>query len=368
MTKIALITDQHFGARNDSIIFLDHYEKFYKETFFPTLQKENIKEVYILGDTFDRRKYINFYTLHRTKEMFISKLDRHHKATIIVGNHDTYFKNTNSVNSVDLVTGVWGEFDIIERPTTIGDFCFIPWICDDNYEDTMKELSDTHATFCAGHLEVEGFAMYKGDKSEGGLSRKLFQKFDMTFSGHYHHKSDADGIYYLGNPYQLTWQDYGDKRGFHILDTDTRKLTFIQNPNDIFIKLIYDDKQNVSVLNVENNDVVYMMKDTDELVSIVPNFYHNKYVKIVVVNKKNPYGFEQFMTKLYKTNPADVTIVEDFTDIISTEYDQIIDQAEDTLSILNTYVDSIEKESLDPNELKKILKQVYVEAINIEAV
>ena len=103
--KIALITDQHFGARNDSQIFLDYYEEFYSNVFFPKLEEEGIQTLFMLGDTFDRRKYLNFYTLKRAKEMFFDPLaymgiDVH----ILAGNHDTYFKNTNDVNSVDDVT------------------------------------------------------------------------------------------------------------------------------------------------------------------------------------------------------------------------------------------------------------------------
>ncbi len=91
--KIAIITDQHFGARNDSVHFLDFYEKFYRDTFFPKLKEEKIQAVLILGDTFDRRKYINFYSLKRAKEMFFEPLaqlgvDVH----MLAGNHDTYFK------------------------------------------------------------------------------------------------------------------------------------------------------------------------------------------------------------------------------------------------------------------------------------
>jgi DNA repair exonuclease SbcCD nuclease subunit len=54
--KIAIITDQHFGARNDSQHFLDYYEKFYSEVFFPQIDSNDINNVLILGDTFDRRK------------------------------------------------------------------------------------------------------------------------------------------------------------------------------------------------------------------------------------------------------------------------------------------------------------------------
>ena len=102
--KIALITDQHFGARNDALHVLDFYQKFYEEVFFPKIKEEKVQAVLMLGDTFDRRKYLNFNTLKRAKEMFFDPLaymgiDVH----ILAGNHDTYFKNTNEVNSVDLL-------------------------------------------------------------------------------------------------------------------------------------------------------------------------------------------------------------------------------------------------------------------------
>ena len=150
--KIAIITDQHFGARNDSIVFLDFYQKFYDEVFFPRLKEEKVDAVLILGDTFDRRKYLNFYTLKRAKEMFFEPLvnlgvDVH----ILAGNHDTYFKNTNDVNSVDLLLGEYGAtINVIDNPAEIyiGEhkICMMPWICPENYDSSMKMLKDTNAT------------------------------------------------------------------------------------------------------------------------------------------------------------------------------------------------------------------------------
>jgi len=88
--KVAIITDQHFGARNDSPNFLDFYQKFYDNVFFPKLEEIGIKELLILGDTFDRRKYVNFYSLQRTKQMFFDKLkEKNIKIYMLAGNHDT---------------------------------------------------------------------------------------------------------------------------------------------------------------------------------------------------------------------------------------------------------------------------------------
>ena len=118
-TKVAIITDQHFGARNDSTHFLDYYEKFYKDTFFTTIDEHNISTVLILGDTFDRRKYVNFYTLKRTKEMFFDRLaERNIQVHMLAGNHDTYFKNTNDVNSVDLLLKEYSNVNVIYKPRT----------------------------------------------------------------------------------------------------------------------------------------------------------------------------------------------------------------------------------------------------------
>ena len=357
--KVSIITDQHFGARNDSVNFLDFYEKFYRDVFFPKLKEEGIKTVLILGDTFDRRKYVNFYSLKRTKEMFFDILERELiDVYMLAGNHDTYFKNTNDVNSVDLLLREYENVVVLDTPQTIHleygevnhDVCMIPWICPENYDRCMEEIKNTSASICMGHFEIDGFAMYRGMPSHEGLDRGLFNKFDFTFSGHYHHKSSSGDIYYLGNPYELTWQDYNDPRGFHLFDLSSRQLEFIQNPYTMFHKVTYDDKVE-SITDLTNKDF---------------SSYTNTYVKVVVVNKTNPYLFDKFMNNLYNVNPADITIAEDLTDYSEGLDDEMIDQAEDTLTVLNKFVDNINEENIDNNKLKNILKELYVEALNQE--
>ena len=353
--KVAIITDQHFGARNDSVNFLDYYEKFYRDIFFPKLRKEGIKTLLILGDTFDRRKYVNFYTLKRTKEMFFDTLETQGiEVHMLAGNHDTYFKNTNDVNSVQLLLQEYGNVHVIDSPEEIfvgpHQICMMPWICPENYDESIELLKNTKASVCMGHFEIEGFAMYRGMPSHEGLERGLFNKFDFTFSGHYHHKSSNGDIYYLGNPYELTWQDYNDPRGFHLFDLSSRQLEFIQNPYTMFHKITYDDKVE-SITDLTNKDF---------------SSYTNTYVKVVVVNKTNPYLFDKFMNNLYNVNPADITIAEDLVDYSEGLDDDMVDQAEDTLTVLNKFVDNITEENIDNNKLKSILKELYVEALNQE--
>ena len=350
--KVAIITDQHFGARNDSIAFLDFFQKFYDNVFFPKLEEEGIDTVLILGDTFDRRKYVNFYALQRAKEMFFDKLaNRKIKVHMLAGNHDTYFKNTNEVNSPDLLLKEYDNINVIDHPVTIcvdeTQICMMPWICPENYQDSIDTIKDTKAEICMGHFEIAGFAMYRGMESHDGLSKETFDKFDLVFSGHYHHRSDDGHIYYLGNPYELTWQDYNDPRGFHLFDLGSRKLEFIRNPYSMFERLEYNDKE---------QDPINL--DEIELTS--------KYVKLVVVNKTDFYKFDKFIQKLYNKGCYDIKIVEDMSEFQEGEIDETIN-LEDTLSVLGHYVDSIETD-LDKEAIKTYMRSLYTEAVNIEVV
>ena len=350
--KVAIITDQHFGARNDSIAFLDFFEKFYDNTFFPVLDANNIDTVLVLGDTFDRRKYVNFYALDRAKKMFFDKLeDRGIRVHMLAGNHDTYYKNTNEVNSPDLLLTEYNNIDVISKPETIvidgTSICMMPWICPDNYQESVDHMQNTKAEICMGHFEIAGFAMYRGMESHDGLAKEMFQRFDMVFSGHYHHRSSDNHIHYLGNPYELTWQDHNDTRGFHLFDLENRELEFIANPYRMFERVEYDDKE---------TDPVDL--DTLDLAQ--------KYVKLVVVNKTDFYKFDKFIQKLYNKGCHEIKIIEDMSEFNDGEIGEEI-SLEDTVSVLTHYIDSIETD-VDKEQVKTFMRTLYTEAVNIEVV
>ena len=350
--KVAIITDQHFGARNDSIAFLDFFEKFYDNTFFPALDANSIDTVLVLGDTFDRRKYVNFYALDRAKKMFFDKLEeRGIRVHMLAGNHDTYYKNTNEVNSPDLLLVEYGNIDVISKPEMIvidgTSICMMPWICPENYQESLDHITNTKAEICMGHFEIAGFAMHRGMESNDGLAKETFQKFDLVFSGHYHHRSSDKHIHYLGNPYELTWQDYNDPRGFHLFDLSTRELEFICNPYRMFERIEYNDKDQEPI-------------DLDALE------LEQKYVKLVVVNKNDFYKFDKFIQKLYNKGCHEIKIIEDMSEFQEGEIGEEIN-LEDTLSVLSHYVDSIETD-VDKEQIKTYMRTLYTEAVNIEVV
>ena len=61
--KVAIITDQHFGARKSSKILHDYYGRFYQDVFFPYLKENNIKTLIDMGDTFDNRRTIDLWAI-----------------------------------------------------------------------------------------------------------------------------------------------------------------------------------------------------------------------------------------------------------------------------------------------------------------
>lgn len=353
--KIALVTDTHFGARSDSQQFDTYFKKFYDEVFFPELDKRKITQIIHLGDCFDRRKYINFNSLSNCKKYFFEQVQtRGIDMDMIIGNHDTFYKNTNDVNSPSLLLKEYPGIRTYDKAQVVNydnlQILLVPWICADNYEHTSKLVDSKVATVCFGHLELAGFIMYKGQDAHlghDGLDPVMFKDFKLVCSGHFHHKHGRGNVQYLGNPYQLFWNDFEDDRGFHIFDTKTLDLEFIKNPNTIFEKYYYDDEK-------------------EDPLSIDITRFNSKLIKVIVVNKKDFYKFDKFIEAIYKENPIELKIIEDFSEFESEAIDENID-LEDTMTLLSNYVDSIETDA-DKERLKGILKTLYVEAQHYEEV
>jgi len=354
--KIALITDTHFGARNDSQAFAKHFYQFYNKVFFPYLDEHDIKTVVHLGDIVDRRKYINYTSARLLREALIKPLHKRNiEAHFLIGNHDTYFKNTNDINSLNELysNNSYPNIHIYANEPEAVDFdgCEIlltPWICSGNYERSMEVISNTSAQILFGHLELKGFEMYKGAINNHGFDSTVFSNFDIVCSGHFHHKSTVGNINYLGAPYQITWSDYDDPRGWHIFDTDTRTLEFIPNPMTMFAKIHYDDSNTTMELVVN--------QDFDQ--------YKDKYVKVIIREKTNPYWFDIFIDKLEKAGPHNVQVVEDHLHLDLESDDEIVNEAEDTMTILSKYIDALDI-STDKQLVEQTIKDLYNEALTV---
>jgi DNA repair exonuclease SbcCD nuclease subunit len=354
--KLCILGDTHFGARGDSLDFHNYFKKFYDEIFFPYLKANDIEVIFQLGDLFDRRKYINFNTLHLCREYFFDRCEiLGIKVHTLLGNHDVAFKNTLEVNSTGLLLNEYRcveYYDSFETVIFDGvDIDVVPWICGENEVEIFQKMKESKSQICFGHFDIAGFQMERGMISETGVDKKLFSRYDMVLSGHFHHKSTDGQITYTGTPYEMTWSDYNDPKGFHIFDTDTRELQFVENQFHMFNKVMYDDKI---------HDFEYWKTyDFDSL--------KDSYVKVVVLNKQNPYLFDTVLDTLYKKGIADISIVEDFSDIVFDQDQELIDQAEDTMTILSKYIDNLSL-NVENEKLKSLMRELYVEALNSEMI
>ena len=193
-----------------------------------------------------------------------------------------------------------------------------------------------------GHLEINGFKATRGHMMEDGMDTDVFSKFNSVYSGHFHTRSTDGKIYYLGNPYEMYWNDVNDTRGFHIFDTDTLIHTPVNNPYKLFYNVYYEDTP-------------YQTFDSTP--------YENKIVKVIVRKKTNPKQFQKFIDKLYATGIQDLKIIENFELIEGEDFE--MDEDENTLSLLNRYIDESEFH-LDKNIIKGIFQDLYRQACEVE--
>jgi len=344
--RIGVITDTHWSARKASRHLHDYFELFYKNIFFPALEENNVEAVIHMGDAFDNRKSIDFWGLDWTRKVVLDPLSKY-ETHMIVGNHDIFLRNSTEINAPELLLKDYPNIKTYKSPTNtkVGglDMTFIPWICSENYDATLKIINKSKAKVAFGHLELQGFRVNRNLIMEDhGTDPKIFDKFTKVFSGHYHTRSNNGKVFYLGNPYEMYWTDVNDTRGFHIFDTETLEHTPINNPYKLFYNIYYEDTP-------------YQLFD--------PTEYENKIVKVIVRKKSKPKDFEKFIDKLYKIGVQDLKIVENFN--VQENEDFEITEEENTMSILNRYIDESEFE-FDKNVIKDIFQDLYRQACEVE--
>lgn len=344
---VAIVNDSHWGCRGDSSVFAKHFENFYSDTFFPYLDKHGIKTVLDLGDTFDKRKEINFKTLTHSRKVYFDEIQKRGiDLHIIAGNHTVYYKNTNDLSILDMLSDLYPNVTVYKEPKDIlidkKPFLMLPWINSSNYDESVRAINNTPASCVLSHLELLGFNLQAGNVATHGMNKALFDKFPLVLSGHYHSKSDDGRIYYLGTQYDITWSDYGEKKYFHVLDTDTLELTAIENTDKIFIKLTYNDSEKgyAKVVEAENFSRL-----------------KNKIVKIIVTSKANAVLFDKFLEKITEAQPSDISIIDDTQRLLYAQNNDNI-LISDTLEIVKQTITDIPLD-LDKDRLYNFIAELY---------
>ena len=351
--KVAILNDTHAGCRNSSDIFMAYQERFYSEVFFPYLLENDIKHIIHLGDYYDNRKTINFKALQHNRKIFLEPMRKHGiTMDIICGNHDVYYKNTNELNALKELQGHYmNEVNLLLEPTVVNydgtEVALIPWINSENEKATLEFLSNTKATIVGAHLELAGFEMSRGQVCMDGMDKSVFDRFDMVLSGHFHAKSSMNNIHYLGAQMEFFWNDCGDPKHFHVLDMETREMTPVLNPITIFEKIYYD------------NENMNKFKDL--------SYLDNKFVKVIVTNKGDPYEFERFIDRVQAQKIHELKIAEDFSEFLGDNVGDDNISVDDTETLVYDYVDNVVTD-LDKDRIKKEISHLMKEAQSMEIV
>lgn len=344
---IAVINDTHFGARNDNPIFLEHFMEFWEKVFFPTIEDRGIKRVIHLGDFLDRRKFVNFNTLHQVRKRFLEPLKNMGvDMDITLGNHDVFFKNTNRLNSVIELFSNYTNIRIHEQPTildlgetTIG---LVPWITKDNSEECLKFIASAPVRVIMGHFEVSGYEVLRGVEHHDGMDPDLFKSYEAVYSGHFHCRHNRRNIHYLGTQYQMTFADLNERKGFNIFHPRTGEMEFIENPKQIFQQLEYDDtKEDYNIMNCKP--------------------YRNTFVRLLVKNKTRPIMFDNLMDRLNDASAYSISITDQTEKEINSNT-SVVDMSKDTMSLICDEIDTLQGVQ-DPVRLKTIIREIYSESL-----
>lgn len=349
--KFAIITDQHFDCRGGSRYWIEQQRKFYSEIFFPEIDRQGIDTLLILGDTWEYRYKLGVNSMNAAFGMFFDELEKRNiKTFMIYGNHDVAFKNTNSVNSVDFLGKMYPNIEVISKPTVIQlgtlKFGLVPWITVDNREESWDFIKSTDATVLGGHFEINGAEMIPGKYCEDGIEQSALGRFDLVLSGHFHTVSRNGNIFYISNPFWTSWSDYGEKKGFRIMDSETLEIDFIENPFEVYFKIMYDD--DFDVINFDYS------------------FYESKMVKVFVssFHKINQSKFDIFLEGISVVQKLEVNELESVKLAPSIEGSGEIDELSlDNQKMVDLYLDKVAAENgIDHPSLSKLFFDIMEEA------
>tara|TARA_R110000765_G_scaffold104222_1_gene193939 strand:+ start:1714 stop:2736 length:1023 start_codon:yes stop_codon:yes gene_type:complete len=331
--RIAFFTDLHLGVHQNSEKWLN-IAQVWAKWFKIELESRNIDEIIFGGDFFHYRDEVNVKCLHTAN--LILDLFKDFKVTMITGNHDSYYKDTSSVNSLSILNHK-NNIKIIDKPDLIKingkRLMMCPW---------GTEIEDIQpADIIFGHFEIQNFKYNNFKVCESGLnSRALLNKTNLIFSGHFHkreeRKYDDGTIIYAGNTFEMDFGDMNDKKGFYVIDLDNIDYQFVHNyisPEHVKIKTsqITDLPQYKEKLD---NIILKLYVDNDIRIKDLDNI-------IAKVNTYNPVDLT--VDYLYKFNPEDNLFTNELSDLNTREC--IIEYIENTID--DEYKVDVIKKTID---------------------
>jgi len=356
--KSILIGDLHFGIKRFSEKELDNQLKVFFEQIFPYMEENNIDKIIQVGDLFDNRisADINFLTLIK-KKFFDEIAKRGITFYSLLGNHDIYYKSSREVSLSELFSDMYDNFILFKDREYINlngnNTLIVPWILPDEtleYEDIKDVIN------IIGHFEIQNFQLVKGhfDKTSN-LTEDFFisgTKVQNVLSGHYHLRDLKNVVKYIGTPYQLSWGDYKEAKGFYIFNEDNT-IDFIENTSSKkYIKVKYNDESEKKIQISGFSEEIYLTEK--ELEEILPKIKKNEIKLFVNKSKDTKYNEVIYTMKKSDINPV-IVDNQKISEIIGTDY------IEDTESLRDIRKVIFSKTKETNPGLVKILQEVLQE-------
>ena len=278
--RILLYTDVHI-SQNSSIIntrgnkYSTRLENIIKSLNWAEKQAivNKCDSIICLGDLFDRSD-LNAEEITALKEIKWANLPH----TLIVGNHESNvvsldFSSAFSLNNV---------FDIINKPCSdaYDDFSitYLPYIVESERKPIKEYLPDSKKKIILSHNDIKGIQYGQWVSKDGFDIEDINSNCDLFINGHLHNGEWVNNkILNLGN---LTGANFSEdafryKHQIAILDTNTLKVEFIENPYAFnFYKLEIKSKDDLKVLDTLKNAVV-SIKCSNDLLPLVKGSLNN---------------------------------------------------------------------------------------------
>ena len=324
--KSILFTDLHLGVHNNSEIWLEKSILLAK-TMADYGLKNSIKRIYCLGDFFNDRRSLNTKTIDTALE-FLDIL-KDFEVYLIIGNHDTYFKNSSDVHSLRMFNTI-EHVTVVNERLNVEDITLVSWGTESTNQKDNKILM--------GHFEINGAKMNNSMVTEhSDLNPKDFSNYDLVLSGHFHTPSKTNNINYIGSCMPFTFNDTESSRGFYEFNSSTLDLKFIEFKDAPKYVIQYSDKP----------------IDKDRITGNI--------VKLVYVSEISSEESDKLIADIQANNP--LILNTEFKNVSSLGEDIFRDEIEvelkDNMQIFNQYIDNIKlPEHIQIDKLKSLLNTI----------
>lgn len=226
METTILLTDTHFGTKQNSITWFKAQKAFITDQLLPYIRsQEHPIRVIHLGDVFDSRMTISTYIATEVVELFKEIRSTVDEFIVIGGNHDYYSPNTDRIDSLRLILNNLDIRLVTQDIYISGEDMFIPWYRWFERKDIdFKGIRNvfTHADIVTAPHDI-------------ALPKDIH-----IYSGHTHTPKLVNNLYNLGSCYCLDFNDSNAARGFYVLRDGT--LEFIKNVTSIRFYRLHDDE------------------------------------------------------------------------------------------------------------------------------